>query len=188
MIKIKVRIKGLTPLMQHRLSGPIKKPPGPTKKEDFTQQAEDAAYRSENGALFAPNKWIKGCLRDATGYMQRTRPPLRRIICGGVFVNPREIPILDPATNKPLTEYIIDLDTVVNIQRGRVNVARPRMDQWAMEFFIEYNPAHTAGLAPQTLKDLLRVGGITQGIGAYRPEHSGECGTFEIEKWEVTEE
>jgi len=188
MIKIEVRIKGLTPLMQHRLSGPITKQPKPAKKVDFKQQAEDAAYRSKDGTLFAPSRWIKACLRDATPYMQRTRPPLKRIICGGVFINPKEIPILDPITNKPLKKYVIDLDTVNNPLRGRVTIARPRMNHWAMEFFLEYNPAHTAGLAPESLKDLLAVGGTTLGIGAYGPRCSGEYGTFEIEKYEVLEE
>ena len=180
MIKINVQIKGTTPLLQHRMATVLKRQKLQTKvEEDFEAMAEKCAYKMEDGTLYAPSTWIMGTLRDASKYFKQQKPPLRQVISGLVIVKPAEISL-------GTKEYEIDVRTAVNKSKGRINVARPRLNSWTLDFTMEFNPA-IAPITADALKDILDMAGKVVGIGSYRPAHAGSFGLFEISKWEVTE-
>ena len=63
---------------------------------------------------------------------------------------------------------------VIPTTRGRVPVARPRWDEWDMEFVIRVmDPEY---LDQSTLKEILEIAGREQGIGTFRPKF----GRFEV--------
>ena len=182
MIRVKVQIQG-DKLMMHRMSSDIIPKQGQKKiaKDDFEAQAKVGAYMEDNGSLYIPNEWIKGVLCGTSKYFKQKQgtPPLRNLIAGLVQINPEHIPL-----NKK--EYKVDIRNVHNFKAGRFPVGRAVVEGWKASFTIEWNPSIIA-LLPNSIKEILTMGGQIIGIGAYRPEHLGNFGRYEITKWEEEE-
>jgi hypothetical protein len=88
---------------------------------------------------------------------------------GGVFVEPRLIP-------HKISKWEIDLQNVV-VQRSRVIRARPRFDEWELDFQILNIDER---ITPNIIKDILVDAGRFCGIGDFRPRY----GRFEVVKFE----
>jgi len=186
MISIKVKIRGLPPgLLMHSpriLYDPRKQLKDKGKEDDFKLMAELAAYRMEDGTLYIPSEAILGALRNASKYrkLKRGMPPLRQVISGLVSVEPSQISL-------GTKNYEIDIRPFTLKTGERKLIARPLLKEWEAEFTLKYNP-RLFPLSPTALKEILELAGQVVGILAYRPEHSGPFGRFEIIEWEVEEE
>ena len=171
MIKYKVKVRGIAPLLFNRfpdednLDGKSKaKSAQPTKAE----QVEKSVYRLDNGDLYQPSEHFVGAMVKAgTVFKLEGKKTYKDVVKGGVFVDPMKIPHL----KQDLKE---DWRPVVNPStRGRIMKGRGRLDEWELEFeLVCIDPRATADV----ILEILKYAGSYTGVGDYRPRY----GRFEI--------
>jgi hypothetical protein len=178
-----VRIVGVRPLLMHR---PRLTDMQPRRSEipSPEQETMEALY-TDGDLIVVPNINVKAMLRDAgRNYkIPQRRATYSAYIRAGIDIEPSPyIPLLNPKTNQPYRvsegEWKVDVRSAV-VQMNRVLRARPRFDEWALEFRI-------VNLDPGLLKRdmiyrILVDAGKFYGLGDYRPEF----GRFKVEKFEV---
>jgi len=184
MQKFKVKVKGITPYMQHRMDD--------TKLEEWeksrgqiieneglnTPNEVKAMYHSfttPQGTFYIPNEHFKQCFLNASkavkGKVGAATKSMKQVVAGQFFVTPTQIPF------RKFDE--VDIRSAVNRNiKARVITKRPKWNNWEAEFQLE---VHNDTITEQTIKDILSHGGSFVGVGSYRPEHSGEFGRFEVE-------
>lgn len=183
--KIRVKIKGLTPLLMNRLI-PEELERGGTKPQRYNkeEEARKRAYIAEiNGEkqLYIPARWIYSMLvKAAASYKAKgKRSSLSSLLAGTIRVEPEKIPL---GTDK----YEID-ERPVRIQQSRVLAWRPKINNWEAEFYIIYNKMWIGKELAEQLRKILEDGAIRLGIGDFRPQHKGWFGTFTVEEFEIIE-
>ena len=182
--KIRVTVKGLTPLLMNRLNPEDLKSKSRRKLQetDFERQSEKSAYIDEiNGKrqLYIPNYVIYAMILHTAKQYRARRISLSHLLAGTIRIEPEKIPL---GTDK----YEIDIRPVV-IQKSRVLKARAKVPNWKITFYIIYNKKYLPENIPETLKTILEDAGVRVGLLDYRPQHMGWFGTFEVEKFEVIE-
>jgi len=180
--RIHVKLKGLTPLLMNRLSQDALQTKSRRKLEtvDFEQQAAEAAYIDVidgKRQLYIPNYVVYAMIINTAKQYRSRRIPLSSLLAGTIRIEPEKIPL---GTDK----YEIDIRPVV-IQKSRVLKARPRIDNWTIEFDIIYYKKFLSETVISTLKTILEDAGIRIGLLDYRPQHMGWFGTFEVEEFKV---
>jgi hypothetical protein len=170
----KVKIKGVKPLLMHK---PVEIGNKPKLRRgehlDPKVEAESYLYKDENGRIVIPARMIKACIRNAGRNYRvkgRGKTTFGAMIRAGIDIEPENIPLISDG-------WKVDIQTVV-IQRNRVPRARPRFDNWELEFKI-INKDPTI-IHKDTLKQILIDAGKYYGIGDFRPEF----GLFEIVSFE----
>ena len=162
MATVKVTIKGVVPLLQHRY---------PSEKEetkimkvrgarDYSKEAELALYRDEVGTIYQPAEHILGALIKAAVDFKitgRGKKTYKDLIKSAIVISPDAI----PHKNK---KWEVDRRMVV-IQRSRIMRERPRFDNWELSFEIETLDEQ---LPLSALKEILDQAGKV-GIGDFRP-------------------
>jgi hypothetical protein len=178
MRKVKVELKGLTPLLMNSPKSMIDKKEDTIttgkKKYDLDVEAEKLAYRKATGELYVPSTAIKGSLINAASMGKIGKFAAKPIIAGGVFIIEQEIGL---GTKK----YDLDVRTVV-IQRARVIKARPCIKDWKISFELQYNEALIGNA--DIVKQLLIQAGQRVGLLDFRPQKYGSFGMFEVSRWE----
>lgn len=182
--KIRVTLKGLTPLLMNRLNPEDLKSKSRRKLQDtdFERQAEKSAYIDEidgKRQLYIPNYAIYAMILHTAKQYRARRISLSNLLAGTIRIEPEKIPL---GTDK----YEIDIRPVV-IQKNRVLKARAKVPDWKITFYIIYNKKYLPENIPETLKTILEDAGVRVGLLDYRPQHMGWFGTFEVEKFEVIE-
>lgn len=194
MKRVKIRVKGITPLLQHRmrdeelmaLLGTKTK-----KKKDKEEQtpreiAESYAYKNEHGFV-VPTSYICGAFKAvASEYKQKNsvRKSLKTI-AGGIFRPEQEfIQILD-SKNKPVDTFEVDIKKATNHQKGAVAVCRPRFDEWELELIANID---TSLVSEEMVLDVLNDAGKRSGIGSFRVSKGGYYGQFQITNFEEIKE
>lgn len=172
--KIDVTIKGVAPLLQHRFddtkdAGEIKKS---GRQYNHEKQAKQALYTDKNGNIIQPAIHIENSMiKAATEFPMpgKGKKTFKDAFKGGIFVEPLEIP-------HKIQEWTIDKQNVV-VNRARITRARPRLDEWELDFTII---SIDERLTSDIIKQILNEAGNTKGIGDYRPRY----GRFEVIKFE----
>jgi len=175
--KIRVTLKGLTPLLMNKLTPETLQTKSRRKLEqpDFETQAEKSAYIAEidgKKQLYIPNYTVYAMIINTAKQYRARRIPLSRLLAGTIRIEPEKIPL---GTDK----YEIDIRPVV-IQRNRVLKARAKIPEWQITFTIIYNKKFLPEGIPDTLKQILEDAGVRTGLLDYRPQHMGWFGTFEV--------
>jgi hypothetical protein len=178
MIKAKVTIKGISPILFHRypdedFTGKELKIKGvkPTKDE----QVEKSLYRTKSGKIYTPADHIIGAMVKAgTNFALKGRKTFKEVCEAGVFIEPVEIVHKNQ-------KYEADWRSAVNhnMRNARVMVGRGRLNQWELEFeLVCIDPRATI----HDLEDILSYAGNYIGIGSYRPRY----GRFEVISFKET--
>lgn len=179
-----VKIKGLTPYMQHRMDD--------KKLEDWEKcrknimerpevshedavRAEYHCYRNSEGHCFIPSEQIRGSLIGAGTYMKAK--------VGG---RAKSMKVIVAATFQPTPEEILlpDFDTIdkrsaVNKNvKARVMVVRPKWTEWSASFTLN---VYEDTITKETISQLMTYAGSYVGIGSYRPTANGLFGRYEVE-------
>jgi len=167
--KIKVKIKGVAPLLMNRPCLEENK----RKKQVYIpeEEVEKAIYQNSKG-VFAPATWIKSSLtKAATRFKLKGsgKKTYKDLIKGEIIIEPIEISLKE--------KWVID-ERYVNVNRAKILRWRPRWNNWSMEFDIII--ADKNDLCPDDLQRFLTDSGKYIGIGDNRPEN----GRFIIEKFE----
>jgi len=172
MKKIEVAIRGDSLLMN---SYPMEKIDGFEKmtKED---QAEHVAYRDPEGILFVPGLNLQRSFVAAATYSKgKGRASLQKVACATVAVSPERLSL-----NRK--DYVIDSRSVViKSTGGRIVRHRPRVNDWSINFFIEFEEKLIT--EKQVRKIVDDAGGLV-GLLDFRPERKGPFGKFMVTKWE----
>ena len=170
----KVKIKGTKPLLLHKPTFISDKPK--LRRGEHLEpevEAESYLYKDEKENIVIPAYMIKACIRNAGRNYRvkgRGRTTFASMIRAGIDIEPELIPLQSDGWYPWVTTVVV--------QRNRIPRARPRFDNWELEFkIINKDPTiiHT-----DTLRRILEDAGKYYGIGDYRPEF----GLFKIEKFE----
>jgi hypothetical protein len=123
-----------------------------------------------------PSTNIKACIREAgRNYrISGRRTTFAAMIRAGIEIKP--YPMIPLICNG---DWEVDVRPVV-VQRSRILRARPRFDNWVLEFEIVNNDPTI--IHQDTLKKILVDAGRYYGLGDFRPEF----GLFQLEKFEIS--
>jgi hypothetical protein len=180
-----IKIKGLTPYMQHRMDDQKleeweKKRGAIMERAEVSHEdavrAEYHCYRNSDGRCFIPSEQIRGSLIGAGTYMKAK--------VGG---RSKSMKVIVAATFQPTPEEILlpDFDTIdkrsaVNKNiKARIMVIRPKWSEWSASFALN---VYEDTITKETVSQLINYAGSYVGIGSYRPTANGLFGRFELEK------
>jgi len=170
-----VKIVGTKPLLMHAPTGLGDKPRRRRGEHlDPKVEAESYLYKDTKGNIVVPAVNIKACIRDAGANYKVSgrKSTFKSMIKAGIDVKPFPYVLLQH------NGWEVDIRPVV-VQRSRILRARPRFDEWALEFEI-INKDPTV-IHRETLKKILIDAGKYYGLGDFRPEF----GLFKVEKFDV---
>lgn len=179
MQNIKIQIKNVTPLIQHRFEfrsqDESSKRASGMATPTAENEAETAAYKNAKG-FYEPSSHIEGSMLKAASNFKipgRGKKTYKDLLKSALLIDPVEIPL------KP-QEYEI-FSTPVVVQRSRIVRSRPKFVDWSLEFTINITDEQ---LRPDVVKEILEFAGRNVGIGDWRPKY----GRFSVEKFEVIKE
>jgi len=171
-----VRIKGVKPLLMHAPTG-LGDNPQRRRGEHLSPEegAEAGLYKDAEGNVVMPALNVKAMLREAgRNYkISGRRTTFGAAIKAGIDIEPFYIPLKHNG-------WKVDLRPVV-VQRSRILRARPRFDEWELEFYIINKDPNV--LLRDTMKRIIEDAGKWIGLGDYRPEF----GLFNVEEFKVVE-
>jgi len=149
------------------------------QKVDPKEEAEKCAYRKKDKDLYVPSTAIFGTILNGSSFKKVGKFSAKSILAGNIKIEPEEISLGTKV-------YEIDIRTCVISQgrkRNRIVRARPRLNQWKLNFKIIYNDKfiQDAGIIKSCLEDA----GFRVGLLEFRPQNGGSFGTFEITKFKV---
>ena len=177
---INVEIEGTTPLLMNKynIENQLEQQAGRRISKQYVpeEEAEKSAYwgSGKKKELIIPANVIYASILNASSFHRINKKSAKTYLAGGMRIEPFEISL---GTDK----YEIDLRAVV-IQRNRVPKARARVDKWKAKFQIVYNDKLIGNSA--IIKEVLMEAGERIGIMDFRPQKSGNYGTFKVVKFE----
>jgi hypothetical protein len=176
--KYRVLIRGTCPLLMNKFddnkrTNTIIK--SGSKDHNPIEEAEIALHKNKEGIICQPASHIESAMiRASTSYNMagRGKKTYKDAFKGGIFVEPELIPHKNQ-------KWEIDSRNVV-IQRARIMRARPRFNEWELEFTIINIDER---IRKEILKEILSDAGRHFGIGDYHPRF----GRFEVIEFERIE-
>lgn len=172
--EVQTTITGISPLLMHAY--PLV-PIEALEKKSPKEQAELAAYRDPAGELYVPGVNIQRALIAAATFSKgKGRASLQKPVAACTLVTPERV-LLDAQ------EYSIDVrPVVIPSTKGRVLRYRPRLDEWALTFAIEFDPELVSVVQ---LRRVVDDAGRRVGLLDFRPERKGPFGRFEVTRWDT---
>lgn len=170
----KIKIKGTRPLLMHSPDSMINDGKAKSRSgvpRDPKEECKKSLYKDSDGNICIPARVIKASLiKASTSYKVpgRGKKTFKDFVRSGIVLTPTNIPFT--------SEWVVDIQTVV-IQRSRIPRARPRFDNWEIEFSVEITDPIIRG---SELKQFIVDAGKYCGICDYRPEY----GLFELMSFE----
>lgn len=190
MKRYEITIKGVTPLLQHRmreeeLLGLLgKKSEKKKDSEELTPREIADQYSYKNGSTYCiPTSYVVGAFKSiASEYKQKnSQRKSIKSIAGGIFRPESEFCDLHDFENNPIVSFEVDIKKATNHQKGAVAVCRPRFDRWQTKF----NATIDDGLiSPSTVLEMLNDSGKRSGIGSFRVSKGGYFGQFQVIKFD----
>lgn len=180
----KVKLRGTTPLMHHRMTEEeIQKLLG-TKtekkkdKEVLTPReiAEKHVYKDSEGDFAIPTMYLIGAVKSvASEYKQKNsqRKSLKSIAAG--IIRPKAEYSKLTWNGKKVKDFEVDIRKATNHKAGAVAVCRPRFDEWETELELDIN---TDLISAEKCLEVINDSGIRSGIGSFRVSKGGYFGQF----------
>lgn len=187
MREFKVKIKGVTPYMQHRMDdrklAEWEKLRGNIIERDHLSEGPEtlAAYHSyidNEGNYYIPAEHFKQCMIKGAGYVKAkvgaATKSMKSIVAGMWMIREQKLPF------RKFDE--VDTRSAVNrMVKARIITHRPKWNEWGAEFTLVIDDDEKSKVTIETIEQIISYGGRYLGVGSYRPEHTGEFGRFEIE-------
>lgn len=175
----RVKIQGKRPLLMHKIPQELGRKGRSGEKPDPKEDAEKAIYRDRDGKIIFPAFNVKSAMSRAAreytvpGKGKRT---FKDLVKAGILIEPQDIPLKIPDGSDPEKSWEIDLRPVV-VQRARIIRARPRFDNWELEFNVSILDSI---IKQDNVKNFITDAGKYNGLGDFRPEF----GLFEVVEFE----
>jgi len=187
MKKYQIKIKGLTPYMQHRMDDTKLEEWEKNRKliierEDVSKEdlkrAQFHSYNDENG-FYIPADQIKGSLINAGAMVKskvgNAKKSMKNIVAAMFFINEEKLRLND--------NLVIDKRSAVNRNiKGRVICIRPKWEKWESEFTLLVD---NDTITSETVKEIVTHAGNFIGIGSFRPTNNGSFGRFEVSSFKL---
>lgn len=169
----KVEISGISPLLQHRFASEEPVSRRTVNNYDNNELVKKALYTDGDGNIVQPAIHIEACMiKAASSFRFQGKKTFKDVFKSGVFVHPELILHQNQ-------HWVMDEKPVV-INKSRIIRARPRFDDWSLEFEIEITDER---ITHTMLQMILSEAGKYHGIGDFRPRY----GRFEIKRFERKE-
>lgn len=183
----KIKIKGTTPLLQHRMTEEelfgllgAKTRKNKDKGEETPREiAEKYAYKNGDGTFYVPAEYLAGAFAHvASDYKQKNsvRKSLKTI-AKGIFRPCSDRFLLKDADGNAITNFEVDVRKATNHQKGAIAVCRPRFDEWTLDAEVSINDDLAS---PDTVLEILNDAGKRSGMGSYRVSRGGYFGQFQV--------
>lgn len=169
MKSLSVSIKGISPLLMNA----YREAPDGFKLMSPKEQAENGVYRDpKTRDLYVPVDNVMRALISGAGYSKgKGRASLQKEVAAALFVSPARISL-------GTTEYEVDSrGIVIPATRGRTMRHRARIEDWAVEFTVEFDETL---LNSKQIEKILVDTGSRVGLMDFRPEKKGPYGRFEV--------
>ena len=186
MKKYKVKIKGITPYIQHRMDDQKleeweKNRKQIIERDNVSQEdlirAEFHSYNDKDG-FYIPSEHIKGSLIGGGAMVKskvgNSRKSMKNIVAGMFFIEEEKLRLPK--------KIEIDKRSAVNRNiKGRIIVVRPKWEKWGAEFTLLID---NDTITTETIKEIISNAGNFIGIGSFRPTNNGSFGRFKLEGFE----
>lgn len=185
MKKYSVKIKGITPYMQHRMDD-VKLDEWEKNRKQIIERddvahedavrAEFHCYRNGNGKCFIPSEHLRGSFIGAGAMVKskvgNAKKSMKNIVAAMFFVTPEHI---------EMPEYdAIDKRSAVNKNiKARVITIRPKWTNWEAKFELNID---NDTITKKTIEEIITQAGNYIGIGSFRPTNNGMFGRFSLEE------
>lgn len=174
--KYHVKIHGIRPLLHHKFGDPgsLGKKARRSINFDPVAEADKALYKNpKTGRIYQPAEHLEGAMiKGAAQIQMKGKKTFKSAVAQSIIIQPREISLPQ--------EYEVDITTgVIPATRGRVQVARPRWDNWELEFDI-IDTSETDDINTNTMRNILEEAGKV-GIGTFRLKY----GQFAVDSVEL---
>lgn len=183
----RVHIKGVTPLLHHRMTeealfGLLGTKGGKKKDKEIRtprEIADEHAYKTAEGKFCIPLSYVSGAfIHVASDYKQsNSQRKSYKAIAGGVFRPLEEFAVLLDDSGVALDKFEVDVRKGTNHKAGAVCVCRPRFDKWGCKFTVEID---SDLISEETALQILQDAGRRAGIGSFRVSKSGWFGKFDV--------
>lgn len=184
-----LKIKGRTPLLQHRFSeealfGLLGSKSEKKKVQEVKtprEIAESHAYKAADGSFYIPSEYLIGAIRHvASDYKQKNsqRKSLKQVIVGAIRPEKETVTLLDEG--RPITAFEVDVRRAVNHKAGAVAVCRPRFDRWEAEVNLMIDDTI---VDEKTALQMIEDAGLRAGVGSFRIQRGGYFGSFQVTEW-----
>lgn len=183
MKQFEVKIKGLSPYLQHRMDdqkledwekqrGAIIERPDVAKTDAV--RAEYHAYRDSDNKCYIPAEHLIGSFINAGAMVKskvgNARKSMKNIVAG--MFDLKEEKILMPDYDA------VDKRSAVNKNvKARVIAIRPRWNSWDADFTLKVD---NDTITDSTIREIITNAGQYIGIGSFRPTNNGKFGRFEL--------
>lgn len=184
----KVKIKGITPYMQHRMDdqkleewekkrGLIHERPEVSQADAL--RAEYHCYRNAHNWCYIPSDQLRGSFINAGSAVKSKvggrSKSMKTIVAAMWMLSPEDIVIDDYDA--------IDKRSAVNKNvKARVICVRPKWTNWSAEFMLDVGEKSTT---KEMVTQIISYAGNYVGIGSFRPTNNGMFGRFELENIEL---
>lgn len=179
MKKVKVQIKGITPLLMNKPEAYGFDEQWIEKKAstDWEKEALKKLYVDSKEIIYQPATHLDRALIEA-GKKIRVKGQGKATYSKlfGSMISVEEFEIV----HKKQTYEIYKALVVIPSTKGRVMRYRPLFKDWALEFHINFEEEIPA----EVIKEALEIAGKYVGIGDWRPEKKGKFGKFQVVKFE----
>lgn len=177
---IKVKIKGVTPLLMAKFSEGDLSQKKVNKNLSPEEMAEKYAYRNENDELYIPGICIFSAIIEGGKFSKRGKS---RVTTLKSSLIPAGVTLLEKECLLGTKTYEIDKrSTVVPATGGRIMTYRPVFENWEVSFTLEVDEEE---FSAAEVKTFVKDTGIKCGILAFRPSRKGWFGKFEIVEWNI---
>ena len=191
MKRFKIKIKGTTPLMHHRMDDAVllslTGSKTVRKKDKVEETPRDIAQRhtyTVGGKFVVPTVQIIGAFKSVASEYKQKNSARKSVksIAGGIFRPEHEFePIMDQK-GKPIKGFEVDIRRGVNPNGHQtIAIVRPRYDQWSLEMTALVD---TELVSEDTFLEILNDAGRRSGIGSFRVSKGGYYGTFNVTSFE----
>lgn len=181
----RVKLKGVTALMHHRMTNEqlmgLLGAKSSKKKDKVVKTpreiATEHAYVSEEGSFYIPSEYITGAFIQAAGDFKQASSSRKsyKSIAGGIFRPLSQFSTLTDYKGRLLKKFEVDIRKGTNHLKGAIAICRPRFDEWATEFDVAID---TDLISEETANHILTEAGRRVGIGSFRVSKSGYFGQF----------
>lgn len=197
--RIKVRLKGMSPLMLDPMSPEVMEAMATGRKmqpnkdrplEQMCREKLDIIRDPESGRLALPKKYLWGTLHAAGEHVpykgkmniataSSPGKPGKSRLAAFFMVENKSFVLFDDDGNEPKWEVNLD---VGNGATSKNAVVRPLFESWNFDLIFQYDDGD---VNEKTIRELFSKGGKLIGIGCKRAcLKGGEYGQFMIDSWE----
>jgi hypothetical protein len=171
-VEVKIQNLGLGLLMHAFPMEPIEA----LEKKPIEEQAEFAAYRCpESHNLYFPATNLQRALVAGATYSKgKGRASLQKSAAACLMLSPERLTF-------GVSKFTIDSrPVVIPATKGRVMRHRPKLENWALSFTLEFDDTL---ITPAQARRIVDDTGTRVGIGDFRPERKGPFGRFVVVSW-----